>query len=85
MSGSVDRALSRYSLNQATTKSWPLTDVVAASAGAGLHWIGLWREPVQAYGVDKAAKLVERMEKEGVVGPPSAKAGGRREVLIQPR
>jgi sugar phosphate isomerase/epimerase len=58
VSGSVDRALSRYSLNQATTRSWPLTDVVAASAGAGLHWIGLWREPVQAYGVDKAAKLV---------------------------
>jgi S-DNA-T family DNA segregation ATPase FtsK/SpoIIIE len=36
-------------------------------------------------GYNKAAKLVERMEKEGVVGPPSAKAGGRREVLIQAR
>lgn len=58
MSGSLDRALSRYSLNQATTKFWPLEDVVAASAGAGLHWIGLWREPIHAYGVDRAAKLV---------------------------
>jgi S-DNA-T family DNA segregation ATPase FtsK/SpoIIIE len=28
-------------------------------------------------GYNKAAKLVERMEKEGVVGPASAKAGGR--------
>jgi S-DNA-T family DNA segregation ATPase FtsK/SpoIIIE len=36
-------------------------------------------------GYNKAAKLVERMEKEGVVGPPSAKAGGRRDVLIQAR
>ena len=36
-------------------------------------------------GYNKAAKLVERMEKEGVVGPPSAKAGGRRDVLIEAR
>ncbi|HJL18727.1 MAG TPA: DNA translocase FtsK 4TM domain-containing protein [Sandaracinaceae bacterium LLY-WYZ-13_1] len=34
-------------------------------------------------GYNKAAKLVDRMEAEGVVGPASSKAGGRREVLIQ--
>jgi len=50
--------MNRYSLNQATTKYWPLEDVVAASAKAGLEWIGLWREPIQEYGVDQAAKLV---------------------------
>ncbi|HEX4354509.1 MAG TPA: DNA translocase FtsK 4TM domain-containing protein [Polyangiales bacterium] len=36
-------------------------------------------------GYNKAAKLVERMEKEGVVGPASGKAGGRREVFIEAR
>ena len=34
-------------------------------------------------GYNRAAKLVEQMEKEGVVGPSNGKAGGRREVLIQ--
>ena len=29
-------------------------------------------------------EMVERMEQEGVVGPPSSKAGGRREVLVGP-
>lgn len=33
-------------------------------------------------GYDKAAKLVGRMEKEGLVGLPSGKASGRREVLV---
>ena len=50
--------MNRYSLNQATTKYWPLEDVVAASAEAGLSWVGLWREPIQEYGVEKSAKLV---------------------------
>ena len=50
--------MNRFSLNQATTKHWPLENVVAASASAGLEWIGLWREPVQEYGVERAAKLV---------------------------
>jgi S-DNA-T family DNA segregation ATPase FtsK/SpoIIIE len=34
-------------------------------------------------GYNRAAKLVEKMEKDGVVGPSNGKAGGRREVLIQ--
>ena len=51
-------AMQRFSLNQATTRHWPLPEVVAFSAAAGLEWIGLWREPVQDYGVERSAKLV---------------------------
>jgi sugar phosphate isomerase/epimerase len=47
-----------FSLNQATTKHWPLDDLVAGCVSAGVRAVGLWREDVQAYGVDKAAALV---------------------------
>ncbi len=50
--------MKRFSLNQATTQHWPLPEVVDGCARAGLEWIGLWREPVQEYGVDRAGKLV---------------------------
>lgn len=50
--------MNRYSLNQATTKYWPLEDVVAAIAKAEQSWIGLWREPIQEYGVERSARLV---------------------------
>jgi sugar phosphate isomerase/epimerase len=48
----------RFSLNQATVKYWPLEEVVAGCAGAGVRAVGLWREEVQEYGVQKAAALV---------------------------
>jgi sugar phosphate isomerase/epimerase len=54
----VTGPLSRLSLNQATTQHWPLADAVAGCVAAGVPGIGLWREPVQEYGVERAAKLV---------------------------
>jgi sugar phosphate isomerase/epimerase len=48
----------RFSLNQATTKYWPLAELVAGCAAAGVEGVGLWREEVAAYGVTKAAALV---------------------------
>ncbi|RIV37408.1 sugar phosphate isomerase/epimerase family protein [Micromonospora radicis] len=51
-------ALRRFSLNQATTQHWPLPDAVAGCVAAGVPGIGLWREPVAEYGVERAAKLV---------------------------
>lgn len=50
--------LDRFSFNQATAKHWPLTEVVAGCAAAGVPGVGLWREPVAEYGLDRAARLV---------------------------
>ncbi len=61
----------------------PLYDrAVAVVAQAGYCSISHIQRQL-GVGYNKAAKLVEQMEKEGVVGPPSGKAGGRREVLVQ--
>jgi S-DNA-T family DNA segregation ATPase FtsK/SpoIIIE len=62
----------------------PLYDkAVAVVANAGYCSISHVQRQLSV-GYNKAAKLVEQMEQQGVVGPPSSKAGGRREVLIGP-
>ncbi|MFJ3287629.1 sugar phosphate isomerase/epimerase family protein [Streptomyces sp. NPDC086669] len=50
--------LARFSVNQMTVKQLPLPDLVAACHDLGVPGVGLWREPVQEYGVEAAAKLV---------------------------
>ncbi len=63
----------------------PLYDrAVAVVAQAGYCSISHIQRHLSV-GYNKAAKLVERMEKEGVVGPASGKAGGRREVFVEAR
>jgi sugar phosphate isomerase/epimerase len=47
-----------FSLNQATTKRWPLDELVAGCVDAGVSAVGLWREEVAEYGTEKAAALV---------------------------
>ncbi|GAA1137944.1 MULTISPECIES: sugar phosphate isomerase/epimerase family protein [Streptomyces violaceusniger group] len=48
----------RLSLNQETIKQWSLPELAEGCAKAGVTGVGLWREPVQKYGVAAAAELV---------------------------
>lgn len=50
--------LARFSLNQMTVKQLPLPALVDGCARAGIPYVGLWREPVEEYGVSAAAELV---------------------------
>ena len=49
----------RFSLNQITTKAWSLPEAVAGCAGAGVGWIGLWRDKVAETGLDETASLLK--------------------------
>lgn len=50
--------LSRFSINQMTVKQLSLPELVDACLELGVPGVGLWRAPVQSYGVDATAKLV---------------------------
>lgn len=50
--------LSRFSINQMTVKQLTLPELTEACVRLGVPGVGLWREPVQAYGTEAAAKLV---------------------------
>ncbi|MFF7646744.1 TIM barrel protein [Streptomyces canus] len=50
--------LSRFSINQMTVKQLSLPELVSACGELGISNLGLWREPVQSYGVEETAKLV---------------------------
>ncbi len=51
-------SLDRFSFNQATANNWPLAEMIAGCTSAGVTSVGLWRAPVQEYGLAEAAKLV---------------------------
>ncbi|MEV6652442.1 sugar phosphate isomerase/epimerase family protein [Streptomyces sp. NPDC051219] len=50
--------LTRFSLNQETIKQWSLPELAEGCVKAGVPGVGLWRAPVQEYGVERAARLV---------------------------
>ncbi|MDX2935921.1 sugar phosphate isomerase/epimerase family protein [Streptomyces ipomoeae] len=50
--------LSRFSINQMTVKQLSMPELVAGCVELGIPGVGLWREPVAAYGLDATAKLI---------------------------
>lgn len=50
--------LGRFSINQMTVKQLSLPELTEACVRLGIPGVGLWRAPVQEYGVEAAAKLV---------------------------
>ncbi|MFJ6146788.1 sugar phosphate isomerase/epimerase family protein [Streptomyces anulatus] len=54
----TDSRLSRLSLNQETIKQWSLPELAEGCVKAGIGMVGLWRAPVQAYGVERTARLM---------------------------
>ncbi|EKX62000.1 sugar phosphate isomerase/epimerase family protein [Streptomyces ipomoeae] len=50
--------LSRFSINQMTVKQLSMPELVAQCVELGIPGVGLWREPVAAYGLDATAKLI---------------------------
>jgi sugar phosphate isomerase/epimerase len=50
--------LARFSINQMTVKQLSMPELVDACLESGVPGVGLWREPVQSYGVEATAKLV---------------------------
>ncbi|MFF4606789.1 sugar phosphate isomerase/epimerase family protein [Streptomyces sp. NPDC001339] len=58
MSEGSRELLARLSLNQQTVRQWSLPELADGCARAGVAGVGLWRAPVQEYGVAAAARLV---------------------------
>lgn len=48
----------RLSINQETVKQWSLPELAEGCAKAGIDKVGLWRAPVQEYGVERTARLL---------------------------
>ncbi|MFC0528237.1 sugar phosphate isomerase/epimerase family protein [Phytohabitans kaempferiae] len=49
----------RFSFNQATANRWAIPDLVAGCVDAGVTRVGLWREQVADFGLEKTAALVK--------------------------
>ncbi|MFB7215659.1 sugar phosphate isomerase/epimerase family protein [Streptomyces sp. NPDC056255] len=48
----------RLSINQETIKQWSLPELAEGCVKAGIDKVGLWRAPVQSYGIERTAQLL---------------------------
>ncbi|MER5846037.1 sugar phosphate isomerase/epimerase family protein [Streptomyces sp. NPDC002012] len=48
----------RLSINQETIKQWSLPELAEGCVKAGVDKVGLWRAPVQEYGIERTARLL---------------------------
>jgi sugar phosphate isomerase/epimerase len=53
-------SIGRFSLNQRTIANWTVGELVSHCVRAGVPSVGLWREPVAAYGLERSAELVRK-------------------------
>jgi sugar phosphate isomerase/epimerase len=65
-------ALSRMSLNQATTQNWGMAEAIEGCARAGVGWIGVWRHKAAEIGVVETAR---RMRAAGVQASSLCRGG----------
>ncbi|WP_405879881.1 sugar phosphate isomerase/epimerase [Streptomyces sp. NBC_01384] len=54
----MSNPLERFSINQMTVRQLSMPELVESCLALGVPGVGLWREPVQSYGLDATAKLV---------------------------
>lgn len=54
----MSTGLERFSINQMTVRQLSLPELADACGQLGITNVGLWREPVQSYGLEATAKLV---------------------------
>lgn len=50
--------LARFSINQMTVKQLSLPELASSCTDLGIPGVGLWREPVKSYGLERTAKLM---------------------------
>jgi len=58
MTGATGGDISRLSLNQKTVDQWDMRQAVDGCARHGIPWIALWRDKIEAIGLEATARLV---------------------------